>query len=284
MKTLSPALAAHMRGEVLRLATCWKLTRRDGEVMGFTDHDADVELEGVRYVAASGFSPTAMEASAQLNVDNMELEGMLQAEVIDEADVLAGRYDYAEIEVFQVNYADLAMGRMLLRTGWLGEVRVDNGQFVAELRGLTQPLGNQIGALYAPACRARFGDARCGLNESAWTVSGTVDATQDRARFADASRAEAAGHFTAGLVRFVSGANAGHAMEVKEFAAGGQFSLALAMPYAIAAGDAYEAVAGCDKNFRTCVSRFNNAVNFRGEPHVPGLDKMLETAATRSAW
>jgi len=29
---------------------------------------------------------------------------------------------------------------------------------------------------------------------------------------------------------------------------------------------------GCDKRFATCVSRFDNAVNFRGEPHLPGND------------
>ena len=52
------------------------------------------------------------------------------------------------------------------------------------------------------------------------------------------------------------------------------------MPNNIAAGDTFNAVAGCDKTFETCVAKFNNAVNFRGEPHVPGMDKMLATAAT----
>jgi len=47
---------------------------------------------------------------------------------------------------------------------------------------------------------------------------------------------------------------------------------------------AYSLTKGCDKTITTCFSRFNNVVNFRGEPLVPGLDRMLETAGTRSAF
>ncbi len=52
------------------------------------------------------------------------------------------------------------------------------------------------------------------------------------------------------------------------------------MPNSITAGDTFNAIAGCDKTFDACVSKFNNAVNFRGEPYVPGMDRLLATAAT----
>jgi uncharacterized phage protein (TIGR02218 family) len=90
---------------------------------------------------------------------------------------------------------------------------------------------------------------------------------------------QAAGYFSSGEVEWLTGANAGRKMEIKEFAAG-QFNLVLPMPNNIAVGDTFNAVAGCDKTFNTCYSKFNNAVNFRGEPHVPGNDKMLATSAT----
>jgi len=80
-------------------------------------------------------------------------------------------------------------------------------------------------------------------------------------------------------VQWLTGANAGRRMEVKEFA-NKQFVLALPMPNAIAATDTFKAIAGCDKTFNSCYSKFTNAVNFRGEPYVPGMDKMLSTAAT----
>ena len=65
---------------------------------------------------------------------------------------------------------------------------------------------------------------------------------------------------------------------------GGTLALALPMPYGMAVGDGYALTKGCDKTIATCAGRFANVANFRGEPQVPGLDRMLETAGTRSQW
>ncbi|MEQ1790313.1 MAG: DUF2163 domain-containing protein, partial [Rickettsiales bacterium] len=64
MKNISTALATHIAGEVTTLATCWKLTRRDNVVFGFTDHDADILVSSVIYKAASGFTPSAVQNTA----------------------------------------------------------------------------------------------------------------------------------------------------------------------------------------------------------------------------
>ena len=103
MKSLTTAMQLHLAGEVTTLATCWKLTRRDGAVMGFTDHDQSITVGEVTYQAESGFTPSAVHSSSALNVDNLDVEGMLDNAAISEADVLAGRYDYAEISIFRVN-------------------------------------------------------------------------------------------------------------------------------------------------------------------------------------
>lgn len=283
MKTISNALAEHLAGEVTTLATCWKLTRRDNVVYGFTNHDRDLNIDGVGYLAASGFTPTAVMGSASLAVDNLDIEGMLQADSISEEAVMAGLFDFAEVEVFQVNYTNLAQGRLYLRRGWLGEVTLKNLQFVAELRGLSQRLSHMVGDYYSPACRASLGDARCAVNMETRTHGGTVTAAASRQRFSDSARTEASDTFTHGKLTFTSGANDGISMEVKEYVTG-HILLALPMPYSIEAGDSYMIAEGCDRSFFTCCNRFSNAVNFRGEPHVPGTDRMLETAGTRSEW
>lgn len=283
MKNISAGLQSHLSGEVLTLATCWKLTRRDGEIFGFTDHDRALTVGGVAYEARAGFTPTAVVASAALNVDNMDIEGMLDSAFITEADVLAGLYDFAEIEIFQVNYANLSQGSVFLRRGWLGEITLRNQRFVAELRGLTQKLSQHIGDFYSPACRAELGDGRCQVNLAGFTHSGTMDSAASRQSCKDAARSEASGYFAGGKLTFTSGENGGLSMEIKEFR-DSIFTLVLPMPYDIAPGDHYTAVGGCDKTFVACIEKFDNALNFRGEPHVPGLDRMLETAATRSDW
>lgn len=280
MKTLSTTLAGHLAQETLSLAQCWKITRRDGAVLGFTGHDADIFYEEVTYQAASGFTPSAVASQASLAVDNMDIEGVLDSAAITEADILAGRYDFAQVETFLVNYADLSQGRVSLRSGWLGEVQLSRQQFVAEVRGLTQQLSQHMGDLYSPVCRARFGDAKCGVDAATTAVSASVTSASSRSQFTASALTQPAGHFDGGVITFTSGANDGLLAEVKFFESGGRVSLALPMPYALSAGDGFSITTGCDKTITTCASRYDNALNFRGEPHVPGLDRMLQTATT----
>lgn len=288
MKSASSGMQSHLSGEVTTLATCWKLTRKDSTVLGFCDHDKDVVVGGVTYQAETGFTPTVMASSAALNVDNLDVEGMLSSGSITEADIMAGKYDFAEIEIFKVNYQDLSQGVLKLSRGWLGEVSLKGQQFVAEVRGLTQRLAQRTGELYSPSCRATLGDARCGVNLALHTVTGTVTTGVSRYEIVDSARSEASGIFSGGLIMFNSGANAGLKMEVKEHTytptVGGRLVFVLPLPYAIAAGNSYSLSKGCDKTLGTCKQRFNNILNFRGEPHVPGLDRMMETAGTRSVW
>lgn len=276
MKTISAGLATHLAGEVTTIATCWKATLTDGTVFGFTNHTDDLTVSAQLYKAATGQSATAIASNADLAVDNLDVIGFLDSAVITEADINAGRWDYAAIEIFQVNYADLTQGTLKQRAGRLGEIRLSRSEFVAELRGLAQNLQQLIGQIYSASCRADFGDARCGLTLASYTFSGTVTTGGSTRVFTDSGRAEASDYFGAGKVTWVTGANAGYSMEVKSFAAG-VFTLQLPMANTITAGDTYTASAGCRKRFDTdCKTKFSNVVNFRGEPHVPGNDQMAK--------
>lgn len=288
MKQTSPELAAHLQGEVTTLATCWKLKRRDNMMFGFTDHNRDIVFDTLNYKASTGFTPSAVHTAASLNVDNLDVEGMLSSSSMNETDILAGLYDFAEIEIFQLNYNDVSQGKLILRRGWLGEVSLHKQQFVAEVRGLTQLLSQTVGELYTASCRATLGDSRCKVNMGPHTVTGAISTASNNQQFMDSSRGESSGIFTSGMLTFTSGANNGIGMEVKEYsyfpASGGSITLVLPMPFTVLAGDTYSLTKGCDKTIQTCFFRFDNIINFRGEPFVPGLDRMLETAGTRSSW
>ena len=281
MKDISESLKGHLAGEVTTLATCWKLTRRDGDIMGFTDHDKDITFDSVSYLAASGFTASAVQSTSGMAVDNLDVDGMLSSDFIKDEDLHAGLYDFAEIEVFMVNYSDLTQGKLPLRTGWMGEVVFGNGQFTAEVRGLSQRLSQKIGNSYSPTCRALFGDAKCGKLKNDYKHEAEISAVESRQRFTASSLTQETGYFNYGVVKFTSGENNGLSMEVKDFRHS-IVTLVLPMPYDIAEEDEIEIFAGCDKTFQTCCSKFENASNFRGEPHVPGTDKILETAGTRS--
>lgn len=162
MKSVSVGLEAHLEQELTTLATCWHLVRRDGVEFFFTDHDRNLIVDGDEYLCAVGYSRTAIENDVSLAVDNLDVMGFLDNETITDIDLRAGTYDYAEVFVFTVNWADLSQGILKQRRGWLGEVTMaENGIFKAELRGLTQALSRRIGEVYSPECRADLGDSRC---------------------------------------------------------------------------------------------------------------------------
>jgi len=279
MRSTSPTYNTHLLGEVTTLATCWKITRTDGVVKTYTDCDIDILYAGDTYLSIVGFTPSSIESKDDFSVDNVDVQGVLRTGYLTAPDLMAGLYDFAEVEIFQVNYRDLTQDRMKLRRGKLGEVRIQRDMFTAELRGLSELMQQHIGQLFSPSCRAILGDTRCKVNMASFTFAATVNSVTSGLIFTANALTQAAGYFTGGEVRWLTGANAGLKREIKEFV-NKQIVLALPMPYAIANGDTFNALAGCDKIFSTCKAKFNNVVNFRGEPDVPGTDAILKTAGT----
>jgi uncharacterized phage protein (TIGR02218 family) len=290
MRTIPSGLAAHLTLGTTSLATCWRVTLQNGTVYGFTDHDQAITVSGVVYEASSGFLPSAIMTQSRLAVDNQTAQGFLDSENIDAADLSAGLWDHAEIYVFRVNWRDVSLGVEVLSRGHLGEVGLQRGVFNAEVRGLTAAYSQAVGEVYQPGCRADFGDARCGVALGPWTVSGTVAAVGDGGLvLSDPSRTEPGpdeegglGYFVGGKITMTSGASDGLSMEVKAYSPG-SIGLQLQLPRGVAVGDTYIMHAGCGKRFvQDCVARFGNGINFRGEPHVPGIDQIIQVGGARA--
>jgi uncharacterized phage protein (TIGR02218 family) len=275
MKTASANLKAHLAGETLTICTLWKITRTDAAVFGFTDNSRDITYGGLLYEAATGHTPSGVKTTSDLSVDNLEVQSILSSGKITEADLQAGLWDYATIEIMIVNYKVLADGHMMLRKGWIGNVKTGRTSFVAELRGMMQPLQQSVGRIYTAACDANLGDTRCGVTLASYTVTGRVTTATSGRVFTDTARTEADNYFAGGLITWTSGDNDTYRMEVKSSTSAGVVTLQQAMPNATVIGDAYSLSAGCDKLLNTCKTKFSNVINFRGFPHVPGQDKMI---------
>jgi uncharacterized phage protein (TIGR02218 family) len=277
MKTVPAALQAKLDGGATTLCRCWILTRNDGVVMGFTDHDEDVTVDGVACRAASGLS--ASEATSQLGlaVPSAEISGALADATLTEADLAAGRYDAAAVEVWLVDWSEPSL-KLRLGKGVLGEVRRAGSAFTVELRGLAHRLDEESGRLFSARCSADLGDARCtiDLDDPEFRSAGTIAAITATSSFrASGLSAFADGWFTGGRLVWTSGANGGLAVEIKTHRKdidGVTLELWQATPEPLAAADAFVVTAGCDKRFDTCVGKFDNAANFRGFPHIPGND------------
>jgi uncharacterized phage protein (TIGR02218 family) len=281
MKSLSSALQTHLSSGTTTLCWCWKITRRDGLVLGFTDHDAPLTFAGVTYAAATGFTAGEVTSGADLSVDNLSVTGALTSDSLNDHDLASGLFDNAAIEIWRVNWA-APEARVLMRSGTLGEVKRGKTAFEAEVRGLAQALNLPVGRVFGHGCDAVLGDARCTV--AITPVAATVAAVTDNRRFtASGLSAFASGWFANGKLTFTSGANAGGAMEVKRHSLSGaavSFELWQAMSEAIAFGDGFTVTPGCDHAFATCKAKFANAVNFRGFPYMIGADAALAAVSS----
>jgi uncharacterized phage protein (TIGR02218 family) len=285
MREIPESLQASLDGGATRLARCWRLTRRDGVVMGFTEHDWALRFDGVEYEPDSGFSPSALESTTGLSADTHDVTGALSSARITATDIARGAYDGAEVVLHLVDWSDPEV-RLLVSRGLIGEIRRGDSQFEAEITGLSDRLQQPVGRAYLPSCDCRLGDARCGVNLGLpqFRGQGTVTALAASQQFAAAGLwAFAASWFTGGRLVWTTGANAGLSGHVKSQLPAGpeaMVELWLSPPMPIAPGDAFEVTAGCDKTAATCAAKFGNLLNFRGFPHMPGDDLVASYAST----
>lgn len=278
MKTLPPGLSAHLASGTTTLCHCWKLIPSSGTVLGFTDHDRDLVFDGVTFEAQAGFEASEIESSLGLSVDNLDASGALDSTQLDAEKLRAGDFDHAAIEIWRVNWQDVAQ-RVLLRKGHLGEVTHGGTGFTAEVRGLSHLLNQTKGRVFQFGCDANVGDARCKVNLD--TTAGWVNATEANRRFTVTGlNSFAAGWFSLGTFTWTSGLNAGRREEVKLHGPQGIIELWQAASFAVNPGDGFTIRAGCDKQFGTCRAKFSNGENFRGFPHLPGTD-FVTTFASR---
>ena len=239
------------------IARAWMVRRADGMVLGFTDHDAVLTFEGVRFRPDHGMSARALVQATGLSVDNSEAEGALSDDAITEKDVLAGRWDGAEVRMWEVDWTDLA-ARRLVFAGSLGEIARSQGAFRAELRGLSEPLNAARGRVFHPRCSARLGDGQCklALGGETFAAQATIAAIEDGRilRFAGFPAYEA-GWFERGSLLVLSGEAEGLGATVKNDDAlpngGRKIELWQGLGIAPLIGDRIRLVAGCDKRAAT---------------------------------
>lgn len=284
MKNLSQGLKDHLAGDMLTLATCWRISRTDGKVQGFTDHDQDLFFGGLLYRASSGFRRTAFTADSTLAVRNVTVEGVISSSQISEAELVGGRYDNAVVDVFIVNWQSLPTSIyaepfdcIILLKGRFGEAtNLSGDSFQIELRSLSEPLQAATTIQTQPLCRATFGSSRCGVNLQPLTYTFTVAEAFSTWRFSATPAKPVDSMANNGVITFTTGNNAGIFRQCKAYD-GFTFELHDPFPFPIQAGDTFIGSQGCSKQLTGAFScaHYNNTINFQGEPYLPGQDEFL---------
>jgi uncharacterized phage protein (TIGR02218 family) len=280
MRVLEAGFAAHIAQGETTLCHCWKLVRRDGVVLGFTDHDRVLSFGGTDFVPAHGLDGGEVPARLGAQVTTSEVLGVIHAETIAEDDILLGRYYGGAVETWRVNWSDVGQ-RLLLRADMIGEIVREDGVFRAELRSAQHGLNATHGRVYQGLCDAALGDARCGvdLDDPAFRGFATVTGIDDPYRVVVSGLGGfAEGWFAFGAANWTDGRRSGLRDAVMTHGRiGGADVLGFAVKVGgwVVVGDTLAVTAGCDRRFATCKAKFANGVNFRGFPHIPGSDFVL---------
>jgi uncharacterized phage protein (TIGR02218 family) len=257
------------------IAFCWRIERGDGVALGFTSHDRHLSVGGFLYRSAPGILPSAVGLSTGFEIDRLEVRGALTSDAIRADDLACGRWDGARLSMFIVDWEDPAAEPMPVARGALGDVVLRGSGFEAELCGPAAALERPVVEQTSPECRAQLGDKRCRVDMAA-----RVRVTRIAAVTAETVveiEAGAGGDYGHGRLRWLGGANCGLSCAVAA-SAGSVLTLRDPPHFPAEAGDLVEVAEGCDKSFAVCAGRFGNALNFRGEPHLPGGDLLSRYA------
>lgn len=283
-RDISPELLAALFSEAQTLAACILIEPETGDALGLTTHDEDFEFDGETYHADPGLSATEVAAAISYGVDNLEITGAFDEELVKKLELLGGVYDDAEYTIFLVDYEHAEFGRMVVQRGTLGNVEAVDEKFTLELCGLTQKLQKTKGKLTSPICRNRIFDAGCRLDENGnhptlaipYKYTGVL-VTEIVSRFTFkcviATGALPTAYFEGGLLVWTAGANANQRSEVKTHTKDGTtHTITLQEPArsAFVVGDEFRVRKGCKGTMAACLD-VQNVVNKDSEDYLPGF-------------
>lgn len=276
MRALPTLMQNKLDQGISNLCRCWKITRLDGVVFAFTDHDQTLTVDGTSYNPREGAETSESASDLGFNVSGSEMLGALSSASLNESDLENGRFDSADVEIFLVDWSDPSQF-YLLRKGTLGEVRLEGKAYTAEVRGLTHALNREGMRVFSRTCSAALGDGACSvnLNQSAFRATTTLAERDSNALRIGSLSSYANGWFTGGTAQ-----KGEQKLEiVEDIVINAQRWLVLSDAKDCATGDTLTLFAGCDKRYETCREKFANRQNFRGFPHMPGDDFITRYAS-----
>ncbi|MEM8773437.1 MAG: DUF2163 domain-containing protein [Pseudomonadota bacterium] len=280
MTVFNEGLKAHLATGQTTTCRCWAVTRSDGVMLGFTDHDMDLGFDGMTFKAETGLSARALQQTTGLSVDNTEAMGAISDASISEDDIEAGRYDGAEVLAWLVNWSNIEERQLQFR-GTIGEIKRSGGAFEAELRGMTDRLNFPYGRVYQRNNNDLLGDDGSAFDLSPANYSPEVAAVsvEERRIFRfDVLNAYEEGWFLHGSLLILDGPASGLGGLIKrDYLEDEQRVIELWQPLRaeIPAPVTCRILAGYSGRADDARLKFDNLRNFQGFPDIPGDDWVI---------
>ncbi len=150
--------------DVTTTCSLWRLTLKDGSTIGLTNHDVDLNINGVTYFPRRGAESSVVETQAGLSADSATIQTVLDLPNLSPQAIRDGSLDSARIAQFRHDWR--RGDTQLLSEGRIGDISQTGDRFEAEWLGLASLLDRSTGRVFSRQCDASFGDTRCGLNSA----------------------------------------------------------------------------------------------------------------------
>lgn len=272
MKTIAAPLQATIDAETTYLCRIWEISLQSGTVLRYTDLDRDLVVGANTYVYDPGITISALAASVD-GGQNASIEVNFDTGKIEESLIRRGQLDGATFTIKAVYWPDTSLGTIPLFSGAVAETEWHDklSGTITVKSALAVKSSSTDGEVYSRTCRAQLGDARCQFDIDSVKITCIVDSvTDDLVITASELTGSTTDYFAYGTVEWLTGDNADLIDEVQGNTTGtGVVRLALLPRFAIQVGDTFDIRPGCNKEATTCDTKFNNLLNFRGEPYAP---------------
>ena len=280
-ETAPGALAAllNARGP-LDKADLYTVTLAGGAVLRWSGHHVALNAGGHLFTLGPGLVRSRVRFATGIEVDTLNLTVITDAArpvPIGGTPLLQyirqGGLNGARVQLeraFAGPGAAGPVGTLLWFTGRVADVQVHRYEARLSIKSDLELLNVMVPRdVYQPGCLNTLYDAACGVSRAAMQVAGAATGASDATRtIIPHALGQAAGWFDLGVLTFTSGPCAGVSRTVKRHTAG-TLTVLQPLPAAVASGNTFTVLPGCDKLQATCSGKFGNLPRFRGHPYIP---------------
>lgn len=245
---------------------CFQITDTQGKCHNFVQGDMGVYVDGVYFDAACNMALKSVEAN-DCAEDKAIIELVASKQYKELLDIIC------DLKIDILLYFNHNNHLELYKSFYVSERKDDGAKIELHLDSLAKHLHQRMLQTYSKTCRADLGDKRCKVPPERYTISTNLIAIEDSWLSFDIDDLTLL-PLVGGIVNITSLGFTFQILSVRV----NQVLIDSAKTIEVARLQgslpiAVSLVAVCDKKLATCVQHYDNAVNFRGEPFIPGFEQ-----------
>lgn len=270
-------------------AKCWQIipTRVAVAPFRFTDHQEPITFaDGQVFLSTGGMDSSAQERRAMLETVNANVRGIISDESITDEEMERGIFIDASVYEYIVDWRTPFLGVLDFNVFIARGVSYDGAIWNMELESTAEKLAEPTGDIWGPMCRVELfsqGLGKCNIPAAGFLESNTIAATDGQTEFTTNAIVNpdwvTPSYGQDGRVTFYGGLNNGFSTRIKTYTYSGGPNTAVVTlqertPYPMLVTEGVVMHPGCNKRATGhCQFRYDNVVNFQGEPYIPGGDR-----------